>query len=162
MAIYDFKTRRLNGQETDLTPYQGKVLLIVNTASQCGNTPQYEGLQKLYEAYRDKGLEILGFPCNQFGEQEPGSSEEVQEFCSVNYGVTFPMFEKTEVNGPNAHPLYRYLKEQAPFEGEGSKTGDDIQWNFSKFLIDRDGKVVGRFEPSVQPADIEPSIRELL
>ncbi|MBW5446718.1 redoxin domain-containing protein [Cohnella sp. CFH 77786] len=162
MSIYDFKTRRLNGQETDLSPYRGKVLLIVNTASQCGLTPQYEGLQKLYDEYREQGLEILGFPCNQFGAQEPGTHEEIGEFCKINYGVTFPLFEKTVVNGPDAHPLYKYLKEQAPFQGEPAGSDDEIKWNFTKFLIGRDGSVVRRFEPSAAPAELEPAIRELL
>jgi glutathione peroxidase len=162
MAVYDFKTSTLQGKETDLSPYRGKVMLIVNTASKCGMTPQYEGLQKLYEAHRDQGLEILGFPCNQFGGQEPGTQEEVQEFCSINYGVTFPLFEKTLVNGPDAHPLFQYLKQQAPFQGEPDETGDEIKWNFTKFLIDREGQVVQRFEPGVQPAEIEPAIEALL
>jgi glutathione peroxidase len=158
MALYDYETRTLSGVETDLSPYRGKVMLIVNTASKCGMTPQYEGLQSLYESLRGQGLEILGFPCNQFGGQEPGSSEEIEQFCSVNYGVTFPMFEKIEVNGPDAHPLYVYLKDQVPYEGEGA----DIQWNFTKFLVDRDGRVVKRFEPGAKPADIEPEIMKLL
>lgn len=162
MGIYDFQARRMNGQETDLTPYKGKVLLIVNTASQCGLTPQYEGLQKLYETYRDQGFEILGFPCNQFGAQEPGTNEEVQQFCKINYGVTFPLFEKTLVNGPDAHPLFRFLKEQAPFQGEPEGADDEIKWNFTKFLVDRSGNVVTRFEPGVVPSEIEPAIRELL
>lgn len=162
MAIYDFETRKLNGEKADLSDYKGKVLLIVNTASQCGLTPQYEGLQKLYEAHRGEGLEILGFPCNQFGAQEPGTSDEVQQFCSLNYGVTFPLFEKTEVNGPNAHPLYKFLKKEAPPQGEAEGSGDEIPWNFTKFLVDRDGRVVRRYEPGTVPADLEPDIRRLL
>jgi len=162
LTIYDFKSRLLNGQPADLASYRGKVLLIVNTASQCGLTPQYEGLQKLYETYRDQGLEILGFPCNQFGEQEPGTNEEVGHFCRLNYGVTFPMFEKTVVNGPDAHPLFRFLKEQAPYQGEPADADDEIKWNFTKFLVNRDGDVVGRFEPKTTPAEIEPAVQALL
>ncbi len=161
MTIYDFKTRTLSGQETDLTPYKGKVLLIVNTASKCGLTPQYAGLQRLYDSYKDQGLEVLGFPCNQFGGQEPGTSDEIQSFCSANYGVTFPMFEKTEVNGPDAHPLFQYLKAQAPHEGEPG-TGSDIKWNFTKFVVDRDGQVIARYEPMVAPEDFEHMIRTLI
>ncbi|TJY44611.1 glutathione peroxidase [Cohnella pontilimi] len=158
-SIYEFKTRTLSGKETDLSAYRGKVLVIVNTASQCGLTPQYADLQKLYEQYHAQGLEILGFPCNQFGGQEPGSNEEVAEFCQVNYGVTFPMFEKIDVNGPEAHPLYRYLKQQAPLEGSED---NGIQWNFTKFVVDREGRVVKRFEPGVQPMEMESEIRRLL
>lgn len=162
MSVYEFKARTLNGRETDLGAYRGKVLLIVNTASQCGLTPQYEGLQALYERLSGQGLEILGFPCNQFGAQEPGTSEEIEAFCKLNYGVTFPMFEKIDVNGPNALPLYDYLKEQAPYQSEADGGSDDIRWNFTKFLVDRQGKVTARFEPSVKPEEIEPRIRELL
>lgn len=164
MDIYQFQARRLNGQSADLSAYKGQVLLIVNTASQCGLTPQYEGLQKLYEQFRDDGFAVLGFPCNQFGEQEPGTSGEIASFCQANYGVTFDMFEKIQVNGPDAHPLYDYLKKQAPAsDGPAEAGGDDsIQWNFTKFLIDREGRVVRRFEPGVVPADIAPAIREQL
>lgn len=164
MDIYTFQARRLNGQTAELSAYRGKVLLIVNTASQCGLTPQYEGLQKLYEEFRGDGLEILGFPCNQFGEQEPGTSEEIGSFCQLNYGVAFDMFEKIQVNGPDAHPLYGYLKTHAPATAEQAEAeGDDsIKWNFTKFLIDREGHVVRRFEPGVVPADIAPAIREQL
>jgi glutathione peroxidase len=181
MTIYDFKTRRLNGEETDLSPYRGQVLVIVNTASKCGFTPQYAELQKLYEQYRAQGLEVLGFPCNQFGGQEPGSHDEVDEFCKVEYGVTFPLFEKTEVRGPNAHPLFQFLTEQATFQGFDPSyanakrmeaflqeklpdywEGDGIKWNFTKFLVDRKGGVVGRYEPIVEPADMESDIRRLL
>lgn len=161
MSIYDFKVRLISGEETDLHPYKNKVLLIVNTASQCGLTPQYEGLQRMYEEYRDKGLEILGFPCNQFGGQEPGTSEEIQAFCSTRFGVTFPMFEKIEVNGPGAHPLFQYLKEEAPYEGDPG-VGHDIRWNFTKFVVDRDGQVLARYEPMVTPDDFEYIIRTLL
>lgn len=162
MDIYQFQARKLNGETTDLSPFRGKVLLIVNTASECGLTPQFEGLQKLYENYRDQGLEIAGFPCNQFGGQEPGTSKQISEFCQRNYGVTFTMFDKIEVNGPGAHPLFQYLKTQAPFEGEPSDDGNEIRWNFTKFLVDRSGRVVKRFEPQTQPSDIAPAIQSLL
>jgi len=164
MDIYQFQARRLNGQTADLSAYRGKVLLIVNTASQCGLTPQYEGLQKLYEEFRDDEFAVLGFPCNQFGEQEPGTSGEIASFCQLNYGVTFDLFEKIQVNGPDAHPLYDYLKAHAPAAGEPAEIEDDnsIKWNFTKFLIDRSGRVTRRFEPGVVPADIAPAIREQL
>lgn len=164
MDIYSFHARRLNGQSAELSSYRGKVMLIVNTASRCGLTPQYEGLQQLYEQFHPEGLEILGFPCNQFGEQEPGTSEEIAEFCQVNYGVSFDMFEKIQVNGPDAHPLYVHLKTHAPDRSEpaDSETDDDIKWNFTKFLVDRDGRVVARFEPGVLPADIASAIRAQL
>lgn len=153
MSIYEFTVRRLNGAETSLSAYRDKVLLIVNTASKCGFTPQYAELQKLYETYGDRGLFVLGFPCNQFGEQEPGSAEEVEQFCSLNYGVTFPMFDKTLVKGPDAHPLFQYLTEE---------TGGEIQWNFTKFLVDREGRVVQQYDSSVKPLDIAPDIENLL
>lgn len=158
MEIYDFKTRTLSGKETNLSAYRDKVLVIVNTASKCGYTPQYAGLQKLYEHYRAQGLEVLGFPCNQFGGQEPGSNDEVGEFCRVNYGVTFPLFEKIDVRGPEAHPLFQYLTKEAPQDSED----DGIKWNFTKFLVDRKGHVVKRFEPNVEPMDMEPDIQRLL
>ena len=160
-SIYDFKVRTIDGRETDLHPYENKVLIIVNTASQCGLTPQYAGLQRLYEEYRDQGLEILGFPCNQFGGQEPGTNEEIREFCTANYGVTFQMFEKIEVNGPGTHPLFQFLKEQAPYEGEPG-ADRDIRWNFTKFVVDRDGQVLARYEPMVTPDDFEYFIRTIL
>ncbi|WP_276351824.1 glutathione peroxidase [Cohnella caldifontis] len=162
MSVYEFEVRTLDGRETDLTPYRNKVLLIVNTASQCGLTPQYEGLQRLYDSYAEQGLAVLGFPCNQFGAQEPGTSEEIGSFCRTNYGVTFPMFEKIEVNGPDEHPLYRYLKEQTPPPVESTDGEKDIRWNFTKFLVDREGRVADRIEPAVKPEEIEPRIRELL
>jgi len=182
MSIYDYhRVRTLAGQPAELDAYSGKVLVVVNTASKCGFTPQYADLQKLYEKYKDRGFEILGFPCNQFGEQEPGTSADVQSFCQINYGVTFPLFEKTLVRGPHAHPLFRYLTEQAPFEGFDTSTpsgnmlnaflseklpeyleGDDIKWNFTKFLIDRQGNVVRRFESPVDPLDMEPAVEALL
>ncbi len=163
MDIYQFQARRLNGQMADLSAYRGKVLLIVNTASQCGLTPQYEGLQKLFEEFQGDGLAILGFPCNQFGEQEPGTSGEIASFCQLNYGVTFDLFEKIQVNGPETHPLYEYLKTHAPAASESAEIEDDsIKWNFTKFLVDRAGRVARRFEPGVVPADIAPAIREQL
>ena len=145
--IYSFKAPRLNGQEQSLADYQGKVMLVVNTASKCGFTPQYEGLEKVYQQYKDKGLVVLGFPCNQFGAQEPGGKEEIQEFCQLNYGVSFPMFDKIDVNGHNTHPLYEYLKKQAT----GVLGSESIKWNFTKFLVNRDGKVVDRFAPTTKP-----------
>ena len=157
MSIYDYKIKDAHGKERALSDYQGKVLLIVNTASKCGHTPQYAGLQALYTALKDQGFEILAFPCDQFGHQEPGTNEEIQQFCQLNYGVTFPVFAKLEVNGPGADPLYTYLTGQKP----GPK-GGDIQWNFTKFLVDRNGKVVERFEPKVQPEELEPGILKLL
>jgi glutathione peroxidase len=157
MSIYAYKIKDAHGKEKALSDYQGKVLLIVNTASKCGHTPQYAGLQALYTALKDQGFEILAFPCDQFGHQEPGTNEEIQQFCQLNYGVTFPVFGKLEVNGPGADPLYTYLTGEKP----GPK-GGDIQWNFTKFLVDRNGKVVERFEPKVQPEELEPGIQKLL
>jgi glutathione peroxidase len=145
------------GSETTLEAYRGKVLLIVNTASKCGNTPQYAGLEALYERLAPRGLEILAFPCDQFGHQEPGTNEEIQSFCQLNYGVTFPVFAKVEVNGPAADPVYRYLTAQKP----GPK-GGDIQWNFTKFLIDREGNVLERFEPQVKPEELAPEVEKVL
>jgi len=146
------------GLPKSLADYKGKVLLVVNTASKCGFTPQFEGLQALYEKYHDRGLEILGFPCNQFMSQDPGSNEEIQNFCQVNYGVTFPMFAKIDVNGSDAHPLYEYLKKAAP----GALGMKAIKWNFTKFLVDAQGKVLKRYEPTVEPASIAPEIAALL
>ena len=140
-----------------MADYKGKVLLIVNTATGCGFTPQYEGLQKLYDKYKDKGLEILDFPCNQFGHQAPGTEEEIQEFCTLKYKTTFPLFAKVEVNGKNEEPLFRYLKSQ-----EGGFLGDDIKWNFTKFLVSREGTVVGRYAPITKPESIEGDIQKLL
>ena len=160
MKFYDFKAKKINGQEVEMKDYEGKVVLIVNTASKCGFTPQFEGLQKLYveyKEYKDSGLEILGFPCNQFAKQDSGSNEEIHSFCQLNYGVSFNMFEKIEVNGKNAHPLYRFLKDQ-----QGGIMGSDIKWNFTKFLIDRDGNVVKRYAPIVKPSKIESDIKNLL
>ena len=157
MNIYDFKVRSAKGEEVSMADYKGKVLLIVNTATGCGFTPQYEGLQKLYDKYKDKGLEILDFPCNQFGHQAPGTEEEIQEFCTLKYKTTFPLFAKVEVNGKNEEPLFRYLKSQ-----EGGFLGDDIKWNFTKFLVTRDGRVVGRSAPITKPENIEGDILKYL
>ena len=153
-GAYDFEVNRLNGDPVKLSEYRGKALLIVNTASQCGFTPQYGGLEKLYDKFKPRGLEILGFPCNQFGKQEPGSSEEIADFCSVNYGVTFPMFEKIDVNGKDTHPLYRYLKREA----RGVLGSEPIKWNFTKFLINREGDVVERYGSTTKPEQIEADI----
>ena len=157
MTIYDFKVRNAKGEEVSMADYKGKVLLIVNTATGCGFTPQYEGLQKLYDKYKDMGLEILDFPCNQFGHQAPGTEEEIQEFCTLKYKTTFPLFAKVEVNGKNEEPLFRYLKSQ-----EGGFLGDDIKWNFTKFLVTRDGIVVGRYAPITKPENIEGDILKIL
>lgn len=157
MNIYDFKVRDAKGVEVPMTDFQGRVLLIVNTATGCGFTPQYEGLQKLYDKYRDKGLVILDFPCNQFGHQAPGTEEEIQEFCTLRYKTTFPLFAKIDVNGKNADPLFAFLKKQ-----RGGFLGDDIKWNFTKFLISRDGTVVERYAPVTKPEKIESDILKLL
>ena len=157
-SIYDFTAATLQGKAVSLSDYKGKAILIVNTASKCGFTPQYAGLEKLYEKLGDKGLVILGFPCNQFGQQEPGSTQEIGAFCQMNYGVSFPMFDKIEVNGPRAHPLYEYLKSQKP----GILGTKNIKWNFTKFLVDKTGKVVARFAPMTKPADIERAIAKAL
>ncbi|MER3547315.1 MAG: glutathione peroxidase, partial [Rhodanobacteraceae bacterium] len=143
-TIYDFETNTLDGTPQKLDAYRGKVMLIVNVASKCGFTPQYEGLEALYRANKDRGFVVLGFPCDQFGHQEPGNAEEIRNFCSLNYDVSFPLFAKIEVNGANAHPLYKYLKHEAP----GVLGSEAIKWNFTKFLIDRDGKVVRRYAPT--------------
>ena len=157
-SVYDFTATSIMGLPKSLRDYEGKVLLIVNTASKCGFTPQYAGLQELYESYRDRGFAVLGFPCNQFAAQEPGSADDIRQFCQVNYGVTFPMFDKVDVNGGETHPLYKYLKKQAP----GALGIKAIKWNFTKFLVDQAGNVVERFEPNVEPADIAPAIEALL
>lgn len=157
MNIYDFTVKDSLGEEVSLSEYKGKVMLIVNTASKCGFTPQFEGLQKLYDEYEEKGLEILGFPCNQFAGQDPGTNEEIKSFCMVNYGVTFTMFAKIDVNGPNADPLYKFLKKE-----KGSALGSKIKWNFTKFLIDRQGNVVERYAPAVKPEDLKDDIVKLL
>ena len=181
-GIYDITVKDIDGSDVSLANYKGKVLLIVNVASKCGLTPQYQGLEALYQKYKDQGLEILGFPCNQFLGQEPGTNEEIQSFCSLNYNVTFPLFDKIDVNGEAESPLYTYLKEQAPFKGypEGAEEfaarldqihqqtgtgfdqGDAIRWNFGKFLVSKDGKTILRFEPMVTPDMMEEAIQELL
>lgn len=158
MTVYDYSARSLEGREVSLAEFKGKVLLIVNTASKCGFTPQYEGLQSLYSRFADRGLVVLGFPCNQFGRQEPGGAEEIGAFCEKNYGVSFPMFDKIDVNGDNAHPLYTYLKAEAP----GLLGSKAIKWNFTKFLVDRDGKVVRRYAPKDTPEKIAADIEALL
>jgi glutathione peroxidase len=157
-SVYDFTVNDIRGERVDLDRYKGKVLLVVNTASECGFTPQYKGLEALYRKYRDRGLEILGFPCNQFGSQEPGSEEQIAQFCTSKYDVTFPMFAKIDVNGDNAAPLYRHLKHAKP----GVLGTEAIKWNFTKFLVDRDGKVVERYAPTTTPAAIEKDIEKLL
>jgi glutathione peroxidase len=157
-TVHDFTCKSPSGEEKDLSSYKGKVLLVVNTASKCGFTPQFAGLEELYEKYRDQGLEILGFPCNQFLNQDPGSNDEIVEFCQVNYGVSFPMLGKIEVNGDGADPLFKHLKEEAP----GALGSKRIKWNFTKFLIDPDGKVIKRYAPTVKPKDIEKDITGLL
>ncbi len=156
-SIYDFSLPASSGEDVPLSDYRGKVLLIVNTASKCGFTPQYAGLQDLYDQYHDQGLEILALPCNQFGKQEPGSNEEIQEFCQLNYGLTFPVLGKIDVNGDNTHPLYKFLKHAA-----GGLLTDSIKWNFTKFLVDRDGNVVRRFAPDYRPGSIARHIEDLL
>ena len=157
-SIYSFSARTLGGEEVSLDRYRGKVLLIVNTASECGFTPQYSGLQKLYETYAGRDFEILGFPCNQFGKQEPGDATQIGSFCEKNYGVSFPMFDKIDVNGAKAHPLYRYLTGEAP----GLLGLEGIKWNFTKFLVSRDGTVVKRFAPVTKPEAITGEIEKLL
>ncbi|TNE62667.1 MAG: glutathione peroxidase [Alphaproteobacteria bacterium] len=157
-SVYDFSMPRLNGKEQSLADYKGQVVLVVNTASKCGFTPQFEGLEVLYKDLKDKGLAILGFPCNQFGKQDPGSNDEIGEFCQINYGVSFPMFAKIDVNGANAAPLYQYLKAEKP----GVLGSEGIKWNFTKFLIDRDGNVVKRFAPTDKPEAIRKHIEALL
>lgn len=157
-SVYDFSAKRLDGKEQSLADYKGKVLLIVNVASKCGFTPQYEGLQALYEKYKDKGLVILGFPCNQFGAQEPGDEKEIASFCSLTYGVDFPMFSKIDVNGENTAPVYQFLKS----EKKGLAGSQSIKWNFTKFLIDRDGAVIARFGPQDTPDLIGRKLEKIL
>jgi glutathione peroxidase len=155
--FYQFTARSLQGKEISMDTYKGKVVLVVNTASKCGLTPQYEGLEKLYEKYKDRGFVILGFPCNQFGNQEPGTEKEISEGCLVNYGVSFPMFSKIEVNGDNAHPIYKYLRNRLP-----GLFGTKIRWNFAKFLIDSNGKPVKRFSPATKPEQLVTDVERLL
>jgi len=157
-SIYDFVARDISGREVQIAEYRGKVLLIVNTASQCGFTPQYTGLEALYGDLREKGLVVLGFPCNQFGHQEPGNAAEIASFCKLTYDVSFPMFAKIDVNGPQASPLFVWLKSQAP----GLLGSQGIKWNFTKFLVDREGKVIERFAPATKPEAIRSKIESLL
>lgn len=156
--IYAFSAPLLDGRAVSLNEFSGRVALIVNTASQCGFTPQYAALEQLYRTYRDRGFVVLGFPCNQFGQQEPGSATEISTFCQQSYGVTFPMFDKIEVNGPGAHALYQFLTREKP----GLLGTKKIKWNFTKFLIDRQGKVVARYAPAKNPKDLTPVIEKLL
>ena len=158
MSVYEYTAKSITGEDIPLSNYKGKVLLIVNTASECGFTPQYKGLQELYIKYKDRGLEILGFPCNQFGGQEPGSEQEIAAFCERNYGVTFPMFAKIDVNGDNAHPLFQYLKKEAP----GILGTKSIKWNFTKFLVDKNGNVIGRYDSTTTPDSLAKVIEPLL
>ena len=177
--IFDYKSLSNTGAEVDFSQYEGKVLMIVNTASKCGFTPQYDGLEELYRKYKDQGLVIIGFPCDQFAGQEPGSDEEIEEFCRLNHGVTFPLMAKTEVNGANAEPIFEYLKTQAPTEeykgikakatqkmlkgiSKSVEKNSDILWNFTKFLISRDGSVVKRYAPTTEPKEIEADIKAML
>jgi len=177
MTIYDFTVKDIEDKDVSLSNYKGKVLLIVNTATGCGFTPQYEGLETIYEKYKDQNFEILDFPCNQFLNQAPGTNEEIVNFCKINYGVSFQTFSKIKVNGKDADPLYVYLKEQTPEDMENEKAGafkqhlhdlsqsvlgNDIKWNFTKFLIDKDGHVISRFGPTVTPEEIAPHIEKLL
>lgn len=157
-TVYDFTAQTIAGEEKNLREYEGKVLLIVNTASKCGFTPQFAGLEELHQRYQERGLVVLGFPCNQFMHQDPGSASEILEFCQLNYGVTFQMFDKIEVRGKNKHPLYEYLIKAIP----GVLGTGVIKWNFTKFLIDRTGKPVKRFAPQVEPSEIAPDIEKLL
>ena len=174
--VYDYVVKNSKNEDVSLKDYEGKVLLIVNTATGCGFTPQYEGLEKLYKEYKDKGLEILDFPCDQFGHQAPGSDEEINEFCTFKYNTTFPRFKKIEVNGENAIELFKYLEDNAPYEKQkglkngatmkmleilsGTKDSNDIRWNFTKFLVDREGNVVKRFEPIIDIKEVEEELKK--
>ena len=155
--FYDYKVKNISGEDVSMSDYKGKVVLIVNTASKCGFTKQYEGLEELYEKYKDQGFVILGFPCNQFGAQEPGGNEEIKNFCTSTFSVTFPMMSKIDVNGDDADPLYKFLKKE-----KGGILGNDIKWNFTKFLIDRDGNVVDRFASQKTPKALEKEVEKLL
>jgi len=157
-SIYDFTVKDIHGKPVKLDRYRGKVMLIVNTASECGFTPQYKGLEAMYEKLHDKGLEVLGFPCNQFGGQEPGAEKEIAQFCELNFGVTFPMFAKVDVNGDDAAPLYRFLKAEKP----GLLGSEGIKWNFTKFLVDREGNVVKRYAPNDTPESIAKDVEKAL
>jgi glutathione peroxidase len=157
-SLYDLSVDDIKGKPVKLSKYKGKVLLIVNTASECGFTPQYKGLEALYEKFHGKGLEVLGFPCNQFGAQEPGDEKSIEQFCELNYGVTFPMFAKVDVNGDDASPLFKHLKSAK----KGILGSEAIKWNFTKFLVDRDGNVVERYAPKTEPKELENDVRTLL
>ncbi|ETA81236.1 glutathione peroxidase [Youngiibacter fragilis] len=157
MNVHDFSAIDIDGVNQDLSQYKGKVLLIVNTASKCGFTPQYEGLENLYTKHEDKGLVVLGFPCNQFKSQEPGDEKDIKNFCEINYGVSFPMFAKVDVNGENTHELFKYLKSETK-----GLLGESVKWNFTKFLVDKEGNVIRRYAPTVEPMAIEDDILELL
>jgi len=157
-TVHDFQASSLAGHATDLAQYKGKVLLVVNTASQCGFTPQYKGLEELHQKFGGRGFEVLGFPCNQFGAQEPGNADDISSFCERNYGVSFPMFAKIEVNGDDAHPLYKHLKQAAP----GLLGTQGIKWNFTKFLIRKDGTVYDRYAPTTKPEELAADIEKLL
>ncbi len=157
-SAYDFDATDIDGNNQPLSTYQGKVSLIVNTASKCGFTPQYKGLEALQQKYQDRGFTVLGFPCNQFGKQEPGSEEQIKEFCETNFNVTFPMFAKIDVNGDNTHPLYQFLKKEQP----GIMGTEAIKWNFTKFLVDKDGRVMERYASKTAPSELETAIEELL
>ena len=156
-TLHDFTATSLRGEQVDLSRYRGKLVLVVNTASKCGLTPQLEGLQALYDEFHDAGLEVLGFPCNQFAGQEPGGADQIEEFCSLNYGVTFPMFDKVDVNGPDAAPVWAWLRSQ-----KGGVLGDRIKWNFTKFLVGPDGEVIARYAPTTAPSAIADDIRRHL
>lgn len=157
-SIYDFSVRDIKGNEASMADYKGKVLLIVNTASKCGFTPQFEGLQALHEQLGDQGFDVLGFPCNQFMNQDPANEDAISQFCSLNYGVSFPMFAKVDVNGDGAHPLFQFLKREA----KGLMGSEKVKWNFTKFLVNRDGQVTRRYAPTAKPADIRADIEKLL
>ena len=157
MNFYNFEASKINGDNISMSDYEGKTIIVVNTASKCGFTPQFEGLEKLYEKYKQQGLIILGFPCNQFGKQEPGVGEEIQEFCQINYGVTFPIFDKVNVNGSTTHPIFKYLKSNL-----GGFFGSSIKWNFTKFVIDKTGKPIKRFGPTKKPEDMDSFIKFLM
>ncbi|WP_370291517.1 glutathione peroxidase [Nocardioides sp.] len=156
-TLHDFSATSIDGKEVDLSEYRGQVVLVVNTASQCGFTPQYKGLQELYDKYSDQGLVVLGFPCDQFGHQEPGADDEIASFCERNFGVEFPLFSKIEVNGDGAHPVYKWLKDQ-----KGGLTGKGIKWNFTKFLVGRDGQVIDRYAPTTKPEKISKDVEKAL
>ena len=157
-SVYDFSARTIDGDDQPLATYKGKAMLVVNTASKCGFTPQYTGLEKLWQKYQDQGLVVLGFPCDQFGHQEPGDAEEIKSFCSLNYDVSFPLYEKVEVNGGEAHPLWKWLKKEKP----GLLGMEGVKWNFTKFLVDKNGKVVKRYAPTDTPEKIEKDLASVL